>query len=144
MAQLQALTNCNPLSPLYPSESLTPQIRQGEINREIVILNEEHIFHKYTPQNNLRTTQWTFPYVVYRVYSVAQIRQNIEKGFSVSFKGVKIKRFPKKMSFKIFIFILSKICNFCQFLKKSCFIIFNDVWPLQYQLYTGVFSLLTM
>ena len=49
---------------------------------------------KYTPQNNLRTTQWTFPYVVYWVSSVAQTRQDIEKRFSVPLKGVKIKCFP--------------------------------------------------
>ena len=40
------------------------------------------------------------------------------------FKGSHNKVFPvKNMAFKIFIFSLFKICNFCQIFKKSCFII---------------------
>ena len=54
--------------------------------------------------------------------------QDIETRVSVPLKGVKIKMFPVKiLAFKIYIFILSKICNDCQIFKKSYFIIFIDV-----------------
>ena len=64
----------------------------------------------------------------------------ILKNVFTPFKGSQNKVFPiKKLAFEIFIFILSQICNFCQNFKKSCFIIFIDVWP--YQCYTVIFSL---
>ena len=75
-------------------------------------------FSNYTPQNKSRVTQWTFPYVVYCVSSVAQTRQAIEKQFSASLNGVKNKAFPvKNLAFKFF--ILSKIRHFCHFLKQN-------------------------
>ena len=62
---------------------------------------------------------------------MAQTREDIEKQFSASFKGIKNEKFPvKNLAFKIFIFILYKIRHFCQNFKKSCFILFIDVWPL--------------
>ena len=75
-------------------------------------------------------------------------RQDIEKKkkrFSASSKGVENEAFVvKSLAFKIFIFILCKIRNFCQMFRKSCFIIFIDVWPLRYQWYTVTFTFLTM
>ena len=71
------------------------------------------------------------------------IQSDIEKRFAAPLMGVKIKSL-KILAFKIFIFILSQICNFAKFSKKSCFIIFIDVWPLPYQWYTVIFSFLTM
>ena len=69
---------------------------------------------------------------IYWVSSVAHTRQDIEKRFSASLKGVKHEAFPvKNLEFKIFVFILSQICNYCQIFKKSCFIIFIDALPLQ-------------
>ena len=50
------------------------------------------------------------------------------------------KVFPiKNLAFKFFIFSISQICNFCQIFKKTCFIIFIDVWPLPYQCYSDLF-----
>ena len=67
----------------------------------------------YTPQNKLRVSQWTFPYVVYWVSSVARTRQDIEKRVSASFKGVENEAFPdKNLAFKISILILCKIRHF--------------------------------
>ena len=98
----------------------------------------------YTPQNKLRVTQCFSPYVDYWVCSVAQTRQDIEKHVSASFKGIKNEAFPvKNLAFKIFIFILCKIRHFCQNFKKSCFILFIDVWPLCCQWYIVIVSFLT-
>ena len=67
---------------------------------------------------------------------MAQTRQDIEIRFSASFKGIKNEAFPvKNLAFKIFIFILFKIHHFCQNFKKSCFILFIDVWHLCCQWY---------
>ena len=58
------------------------------------------------------------PYVDYWLCSVAQTRQDIEKWFSASFKGIKNEVFPvKNLAFKIFIFIRCKIRHFCQNFK---------------------------
>ena len=52
---------------------------------------------------------------------MAQTRQDIEKRFFASFKGIKNEAFPvKNLAFKIFIFILFKIHHFCKIFKKSC------------------------
>ena len=65
---------------------------------------------------------------------MAEIRQDYEKCFSVSRKGIKKEAFPIKiLGFKIFIFIVFQNHHFCQIFKKSCFINFIDVWPLCYQ-----------
>ena len=102
-------------------------------------LIHNYVLDIYTQQNKLRVTQWTFPYVVYWVSTVAQTRQDIEKRFSASLKGVKNEAFPvKNLEFKIFVCILSQI------FKNSCFIISIDALPLQYQRYTVTFSFLTM
>ena len=70
-----------------------------------------------------------------------QTRQDIEKRFSASFKGIKNGAFPvKNLAFKIFIFILCKIHHFCQNFKKSCFILFIDVWPVCCQWYIVIVS----
>ena len=46
-----------------------------------------------------------------------------------TFKGIEDEAFPvKNLALKIFIFILFKIHHFCQNFKKSCFILFIDVW----------------
>ena len=59
---------------------------------------------------------------------MAETRQDFEKRFSASRKGVENEAFPIKiLAFKIFIFTVFKKHNFCQILKKSCFIIFIDV-----------------
>ena len=59
------------------------------------------------------------PYVDYWLCSVAHTRQDIKKQFSASFKGIKNELFPVKyLAFKIFIFILCKICHFCQNFKN--------------------------
>ena len=82
---------------------------------------------------------------IYWVSSVAQTRQDTEKRFSASLKGVKNEAFPvKNLEFEIFVFILSQICNFCQSFKKSCFIIFIDALPLQLQRCIVTFSFVTM
>ena len=84
------------------------------------------------------------PYVDYWLCSVAQTTQDIEKRFSASFKGIKNEAFPvKNLAFEIFIFILCKIRHFCQNFKKSCFILFIDVWPLCCQWYIVIVSFLT-
>ena len=71
---------------------------------------------------------------------MAQTRQDIEKRFSVSFKGIKNEAFPvKNLAFKIFIFILCKIHHFCQNFKKSCFILFIDVWPVLSMIHSDCF-----
>ena len=70
----------------------------------------------YTRQNNKRVTQWTFPYMVYFVKHMAEIRQDFEKWFSVSKKGIKNEAFPIKMlAFKIFIFIVFQNHHFAKF-----------------------------
>ena len=52
--------------------------------------------------------------MVYWVSSVAKTRQDIEKRFSVSFKGVDNPAFPvKNLALRIFIF------NLCHFQKKK-------------------------
>ena len=77
----------------------------------------------------------TFPHVVQWVICVAQAKQDIEKRFSASLKGVESEAFSvKNLAFKIFIF------NLCQIFKISCFIIFIDVWHLCYQLYSVTLS----
>ena len=99
----------------------------------------------HTQQNKLRVTQWTFPLVVYLVSSVAQTRQDIEKRFSASLKGVKNEAFlVENLELKIFICILSQFYNFCKMFTKPYFIIFIDALPLQYQRYTVTFSFLTI
>ena len=51
---------------------------------------------------------------------MAEIRQDVEKWFSVSRKGAKNEAFPIKiLAFKIFIFIVFKNHRFCQILKKN-------------------------
>ena len=53
---------------------------------------------------------------------MAQTRQDIEKRFSASFKGIKNEAFPvKNLAFKMFIFIHFKIHHFCQNFKKIMF-----------------------
>ena len=70
-----------------------------------------------TPQNNLRTTQCKFPYVVYLVRSVAQTRHDIDKRFSVPIQGVKNKAFPfKNLAFKFF--APPKFASFSKFSKN--------------------------
>ena len=72
--------------------------------------------------------------MVYLVRPMAEIRQDFEKWFSVSRKGVKNEAIPIKiLALKIFIFIVFKNQHFCQIFIKSGFIIFIDVWPLCYQ-----------
>ena len=63
----------------------------------------------------------THGYVLYWVSYVAQTRQDIEKLFSASLKGVENKVFPVKKSaaFKIFIYILCKIRHVCHFCNKK-------------------------
>ena len=82
--------------------------------------------------NKLRVTLWTFPYAVYWVSYVAQTRQDIEKRFSASLKGVENEaHYPSKISHLKFSFLsLAKCAIFSIF--KSCFIIFIDVWSLCY------------
>ena len=66
-----------------------------------------------------------------------EIRQYFEERFSVYRKGVKNEAFTIKiLVFKIFIFIVFQNHYICQIFKKSCFIIFIDVWSLCYQKYT--------
>ena len=88
----------------------------------------------YTPQNNLRTNQLTFPYVVYWVSSVAQPATGSQN------KVVPVK----KLAFKKFIFILSQICFFLLKFPKIMFYHFIDFLPLPYQWYKVIFSFLTM
>ena len=72
-----------------------------------------------TQQNNYRVTQWTFPYKVYLVRPLAEIRQYFEKWFSVSRKGSKMKHFPFKFWHLKFSFLLfSKIATFAKFSKN--------------------------
>ena len=75
-----------------------------------------YVFIRYTPKNNLRTTQLTFPYVVYLVSSVAQSRQDIEKRFCLPKSQNKVVP-VKNLALNIFIFILSKICISCLIFK---------------------------
>ena len=75
----------------------------------------------YTPQNNLRTTQWTFPYVVY-MYLVsyeAQNRQDIEKIVFCPFKGSQNKVFPIKIWHLNFHFYPFPNLQFLPNLKKK-------------------------
>ena len=54
------------------------------------------------------------------VRPIAEIRQDFEKWFSDSMKGVKNEAFPIKFSaFKIFIFIFFQNHYFCQIFKKN-------------------------
>ena len=56
---------------------------------------------------------------------MAEIRQDCEKRFSVSRKGVKNEAFPIKiLAFKIFIFTVFQNHNFCQIFKKIMFYYF--------------------
>ena len=51
---------------------------------------------------------------------MAQTRQDIDKGFSASLKGVKNEAFPVKiLAFKIFSFIIGKIRYFYQIFKTN-------------------------
>lgn len=61
---------------------------------------------------------------------------------SAAFKGVKNEAFAViNVVFRIFRCILSQICHRCHILKKSCFVIFIDVWPLWYLWYSVPFLL---
>ena len=72
----------------------------------------------YTPQNKLRVTQWTFPYVVHWVSSVVQTRQDIEKRFSASYKGAENKAFSiKNLVFKMFVLSFEKFAIFAKKIK---------------------------
>ena len=70
------------------------------------------------------------PYVDYWLCSVAQTRQDIEKRFSVSFKGIKMKRF------------LSKICHlefsFSSFAKFAIFAKISKNHVLSFLLMSGL------
>ena len=60
--------------------------------------------------------------MVYLARTMAEIRQDFEKWFSVSRKGIEKEAFPNKiLGFKIFIFIIFQNHHFCQIFKKIMF-----------------------
>ena len=76
--------------------------------------------------------------------SVAQTREDIEKRFSVAFKGIKNETFPvKNLAFKFSFSSFAKFAIFAKNFKKSCFILFIDVWSLCCQWYKVIVPFFT-